>query len=79
MVLQMGKYTIDQEYWGRPEYYTLDRPCCLTSESVGATDSDHTILAHVPAHISITIIIIIIIIRLFAVAGGQSFHHQRTS
>ena len=34
----MGKYTIDQEYWGRPEYYTLDRPCCLTSESVGATD-----------------------------------------
>ena len=34
----MGKYTIDQEYWGRPEYYTLDRPYYLTSESVGATD-----------------------------------------
>ena len=35
---QVGNYTTDQDYWGRPEDYTLDRPYYLTSESVGATD-----------------------------------------
>lgn len=34
----MGNYTTDQDYWGRPEDYTLDRPYYTAGDDVGATN-----------------------------------------
>lgn len=34
----MGNYTTDQNYWGRPEDYTLDRPYYLAGADTGATN-----------------------------------------
>ncbi len=36
--MQVGNYTTDQDYWGRPEDYTLDRPYYIAGDAVGATD-----------------------------------------
>ena len=36
--MQVGNYTTDQDYWGRPEDYTLDRPYYIAGDDVGATD-----------------------------------------
>lgn len=34
----MGNYTADQDYWGRPEDYTLDRPYYIAGDDIGATN-----------------------------------------
>lgn len=34
----MGNYTTDQDYWGRPEDYTLDRPYYIAGADTGATN-----------------------------------------
>jgi len=34
----VGNYTTDQDYWGRPEDYTLDRPYYIAGDDVGATN-----------------------------------------
>ena len=36
--LQVGNYTTDQDYWGRPEDYTLDRPYYIAGADTGATN-----------------------------------------
>ncbi|DBB00628.1 TPA: hypothetical protein ACH3X3_002312 [Trebouxia sp. C0006] len=38
IIYQVGNYTTDQDYWGRPEDYTLDRPYYLAGDDVGATN-----------------------------------------
>ena len=37
-VFQVGNYTTDQTYWGRPEDYHLDRPYYLAGGTTGATN-----------------------------------------
>lgn len=36
--MQVGNYTLDQDYWGRPEDYDLDRPYYIAGDAVGATN-----------------------------------------
>ena len=36
--LQVGNYTTDQDYWGRPEDYTLARPYYTAGNDKGASD-----------------------------------------
>ena len=35
---QVGNYTTDQDYWGRPEDYNLDRPYYIAGADTGATN-----------------------------------------
>lgn len=38
VLLQVGNYTTDQDYWGRPEDYTLARPYYIAGDDIGATN-----------------------------------------
>lgn len=37
-IVQVGNYTLDADYWGRPEDYDLDRPYYTCGNDKGASD-----------------------------------------
>ena len=47
--MQIGNYTLDEDYWGRPEDYTLDRPYYTCGNDIGASDMAGTMASALAA------------------------------